>query len=235
MNLAGVSADTSATMTAKAYFGEGPFGTANGVAYQIAGSKSAAPTFLSLGITSNSKVRGGKAYALTAASAGDWPGVIGASGDGVFFGSDDNYAVFRVKNCGTKAREFRFTMERSASGEEPPPLSRRLPRADAIGDPAYTNVEENVAWDISLDAGEILEQIFSIDRAALDAGMEYGAILKIEDRGGSMMRVRLPISVTVAGGNAVAYPAGLWVGEIALTRVSGIDDETPTPVEAGGT
>ena len=235
MNLAGVSADTSSTPTAKAYFGEGPFGTANGSSYQISGNKTTAPTFLPMTIGSSAKLRGGKAYALTATTSTDWPGVIGAQGDGVFFRSDENYAIFRVKNYGTKAREFRFTIGPSASGEEMPQLSRRLPRVDAISSPSYTNVEENVSWDLSLDAGEVLEQIFSLDRSNLEAGKEYGAILTIEDRGGSMMRVRLPIAVKAAKAGAVPYPAGLWVGEIALARVSGIDDETPEPVAAGGT
>ena len=39
MNLVGVSADTNVSVGAKAYFGEGPFGTASGTAYQIAGTK----------------------------------------------------------------------------------------------------------------------------------------------------------------------------------------------------
>ena len=65
--------------------------------------------------------------------------------------------------------------------------------------------------------------------------MEYGAILTIEDLGASKMRVRLPIAVAAAPADTVAYPVGLWIGEIALTQVSGLNDETPTPVKAGGT
>ena len=55
----------------------------------------------------------------------------------------------------------------------------------------------------------------------------------IEDLGGSQMRVRLPVAAAVGSSAAVAYPTGLWVGQIALTQVSGIDDATP--VAAGGT
>ncbi len=74
MNLAGVSAHPGSTVTAKAYFGEGPFGTASGAAFQVGGTKTTAPTFLSLGITSSPKILTGKAYALTAAKDGEWPG-----------------------------------------------------------------------------------------------------------------------------------------------------------------
>jgi len=194
MNLVGVSADANASVTARAYFGEGPFGTASGTAYQIAGTKTAAPTFLSLGLASSPKVKGGQAYALSATKDGDWPGVIGVLGDAVAFGADANYASIKVQNRGTKARAFRMSI---------------------------------------LEPNETTEQIFSLDRSQLVAGTAYGAILVIEDLGGSQMRVRLPVAAAVGSSDAVAYPTGLWVGQIALTQVSGIDDATP--VAAGGT
>ena len=238
VNLAGVSAETNVTVAARTYFGEGPFGAASGVAYQIAGTNSAAPTFLPMVLGTTSKLHGGMAYALTAAKDGDWPGVIGVSGDSVYFGADANYATIAVRNCGTTNRTFRFTMVRSALEEDTPlppqSLSRRLPRVDAISEQGYTNVEENAFWDVSLEPNEVTEPVFSLDRSLLTAGTEYGAILMIEDRGGSQMRVRLPIIVEAALQDTVAYPTGLWVGEIALSKVSGIDDTTPTPVTAGG-
>ncbi|MBQ3748533.1 MAG: hypothetical protein II863_14105, partial [Kiritimatiellae bacterium] len=82
MNLVGVSADTNASMTAKAYFGEGPFGTANGIAYQIKGTKESEPTFSKF-LNARVTMQGGKAYALTATKDAEWPGVIGVQGDGV--------------------------------------------------------------------------------------------------------------------------------------------------------
>ena len=235
MNLVGVSADTNASVTAKAYFGEGPFGTASGVAYKIAGTKTAAPTFLSLGLASSPKVKGGQAYAFSATKDGDWPGVVGVQGDGVVFGADANYASITVRNCGTTNHVFKFSISASADETElVPPLSRRLPRVDAISSPGYTNATEE-AWTVELAPDGITEQFFSIDRAQMTAGTKYGAILMIEDLGASKMRVRLPIAVVAAPENAVAYPVGLWVGEIALTKVSGMGEETPVPIEAGGT
>ena len=64
MNLAGVSVAPDASVTPKAYFGEGPFGTA-GTAYKIYGPDSSAPKFQSMKLF-NSKLAGGQAYALTA-------------------------------------------------------------------------------------------------------------------------------------------------------------------------
>ena len=238
MNLVGVSADTNASVTAKAYFGEGPFGTASGVAYKIAGTKTAAPTFLSLGLASSPKVKGGQAYAFSATKDGDWPGVVGVQGDGVVFGTEANYASITVRNCGTKDHEFRFTMgnsELESDGPMPNGLSRRLPRVDAVSAAEWTNVEESVSWTVSLGPDETTEQVFKLDRSKIEPGKEHGAILTIEDLGSSAMRVRLPLVVLPAKAGTIPYPAGLWIGEIALTQVTWIDDTNSIPVKAGGT
>ena len=238
MNLVGVSADTNASVTAKAYFGEGPFGTASGVAYKIAGTKTAAPTFLSLGLASSPKVKGGQAYAFSATKDGDWPGVVGVQGDGVVFGADANFASITVRNCGTKDHEFRFTMgnsELESDGPMPNGLSRRLPRVDAVSAAEWTNVEESVSWTVSLGPDETTEQVFKLDRSKIEPGKEHGAILTIEDLGSSAMRVRLPLVVLPAKAGTIPYPAGLWIGEIALTQVTWIDDTNSIPVKAGGT
>lgn len=237
MNLVGVSADPATNVTAKAYFGEGPYGTASGSAYKIGGIKSATPSFLSV-MGSKVKVQGGKAYAISATKDGEWPGVIGVQGDSVYFGADENFASLTVRNCGTKEREFRFTISNSelaSDGELPNCLSRRLPRVDAISPAAWTNVEASASWTVTLGADEMTEQVFKLDRSQIDAAKEYGAILTIEDLGGTAMRVRLPVVISAAQAKAVAYPAGLWVGEIALSMVSQNDDADAIPVEAGGT
>ena len=130
-------------------------------------------------------------------------------------------------------------MERSALDADTPlppqSLFRRLPRVDAISELDYTNVEENVEWTVSLALDAISEQVFKIDRSKLDNGITYGAILTIEDLGASKMRVRLPIAVADAPADTVTYPVGLWIGEIALTQVTWIDDTNSIPVKAGGT
>ena len=240
MNIVGVSIASGETVNVKAYFGEGPFGTASGVAYKIAGTKTAAPTFLSLGIGAKSKVQGGKAYALTATKDGDWPGVVGVQGDGVAFGPSANYASITVRNCGTTNHTFRFSMVHSAdaaaTGDILPPIARALPRTDAFGAQQYTNVEESVSWTVELAADEHTDQIFSIDRAQLEEGKEYGAILVVEDLGESKMRVRVPITVAASEqAQTVKFPVGLWSGYIQLEAVSRLDDTNQVPVKAGGT
>ena len=237
-NLVGVSS-AEATVPIDAYFGEGPFGlTKSGRSIcAISGMDETRPVLKSAegSFGRQTPVASGKAYALTSTCDGEWPGVIGVQGSAVYFGPNANYASIKIQNCGTTNHTFTIKMERSEpyGALEPPPISRRLPRVDAISEIGYTNVEENVAWSVSLEPDEISEQIFSLDRSQLGPGMERGAILTIEDPAGSKMRVRLPIYVAPVSQSVVAYPTGLWVGQIALTQVSGIDDATP--VAAGGT
>ena len=239
-NLVGVSS-AEATVPIDAYFGEGPFGlTKSGRSIcAISGMDETRPVLKSAegSFGRQTPVASGKAYALTSTCDGEWPGVIGVQGSAVYFGPNANYASIKIQNCGTTNHTFTIKMERSEpyGALEPPPISRRLPRVDALSEIGYTNVEENVTWSVSLEPDEISEQIFSLDRSQLGPGMERGAILTIEDPAGSKMRVRLPIYVAPVSQSVVAYPTGLWIGEIALTQVSGLNDETPTPVKAGGT
>ena len=238
-NLVGVSS-AEATVPIDAYFGEGPFGlTKSGRSIcAISGMDETRPVLKSAegSFGRQTPVASGKAYALTSTCDGEWPGVIGVQGSAVYFGPNASYASIKIQNCGTTNHTFTIKMERSEpyGALEPPPISRRLPRVDALSEIGYTNVEENVAWSVSLAPDEISEQIFSLDRSQLGPGMERGAILTIEDPAGSKMRVRLPIYVAPVSQSVVAYPTGLWIGEIALTQVSGLNDETPTPVKAGG-
>ena len=238
-NLVGVSS-AEATVPIDAYFGEGPFGlTKSGRSIcAISGMDETRPVLKSAegSFGRQTPVASGKAYALTSTCDGEWPGVIGVQGSAVYFEPNANYASIKIQNCGTTNHTFTIKMERSEpyGALEPPPISRRLPRVDALSEIGYTNVEENVTWSVSLEPDEISEQIFSLDRSQLGPGMERGAILTIEDPAGSKMRVRLPIYVAPVSQSVVAYPTGLWIGEIALTQVSGLNDETPTPVKAGG-
>ena len=228
MNLVGVSADPEVTVTAKTYFGEGPFGTISGVAYQIGGVKPSAPTFLPMVIASSQKLHGGKAYALTAVKDGDWPGVIGFSGPAsVAFGSGD-FASVTLKNFGTTNRTFRVTMLASADAQETfPPVLRRKVR-DEKGNESWTNVTVGVSWDVALAAGALSAQKFAIDRTTMDANETYAAVMQIEDLGGTQMRVRIPLSIGAKAADEAAFPTGLWAGYIQMEAVSSLTNETPT-------
>ena len=230
MNLVGVSVDTNDTVTAKLYFGEGPYGTASGAAYKIAGTNEQAPSFLSMGIIGGSALQGGKAYALTATKDGDWPGVIGFLGSAsVDFGSGD-FASVTLKNFGTTNHTFRVTIVASADEQERdnvPPLKRKV--KDEKGVESWTNVTEGVSWDVTLAPGASSVQRFAIsNRMAMVSGKTYAAVMQIEDLGGTQMRVRIPVTVGEKSADEAAFPTGLWAGYIQMETVSSLTNVTPT-------
>ena len=227
MNLVGVSADTNASMTAKAYFGEGPFGTANGIAYQIKGTKESEPTFSKF-LNARVTMQGGKAYALTATKDGDWPGVIGFSGPaGVAFGPG-SFASVTLKNFGTTNHTFRVKIVSSADATERiPPVLKRMVK-DEKGVESWTNVTEGVFWEVALAPDALATQKFAIDRTAMEAGATYAAVMQIEDLGGTQMRVRIPVTVDEKPADEAAFPIGLWAGYIQMEAVSSLTNATPT-------
>lgn len=237
-NLAGVSS-VLPSQTATSYFGEGPYGTvkAGQQILGIGGTDPNGPTLKTLvPFGKVSTVEPGKAYALTAGYAGDWPGVIGIIGsERVTFARGDDLAALTLKNCGTKDRAFSVKLVPSALESEVfPPLRRRLPRTDILSAPPYTNVVQGSSWTIELKAGDSFNQAFALDRANLADGVTYGAVAEITDLGGTGMRVRVPIMVEAESKETAAnkYPYGLWVGAIALDSVSELANATP--VKAGG-
>ena len=228
MNLVGVSADVGANVLVKAYFGEGPYGTVNGVAYKIGGSKTSAPSFLPLAISAKTKVQGGKAYALPAAKDADWPGVIGFSGPaGVAFGPG-SFASVTLKNFGTTNHTFRVKIVASADATErvPPALKRMV--KDEKGVESWTNATEGVSWEVALAPNALATQKFAIDRTAMEAGATYAAVMQIEDLGGTQMRVRIPVTVGEKPADEAAFPIGLWAGYIQMEAVSSLTNATPT-------
>ena len=230
MNLVGVSVDTNDTVTAKLYFGEGPYGTASGAAYKIAGTNEQAPSFLSMGIIGGSALQGGKAYALTATKDGDWPGVIGFLGSAsVDFGSGD-FASVTLKNFGTTNHTFRVTIVASADEQERdnvPPLKRKV--KDEKGVESWTNVTEGVSWDVTLAPGASSVQRFAIsNRMAMVSGKTYAAVMQIEEKEVTKMRVRIPVTVGEKSADEAAFPTGLWAGYIQMETVSSLTNVTPT-------
>ena len=228
MNFAGVSAPQGVSVAGRTYFGEGPFDAVAGIAYEVRGTKTSTPSFLPMVLTSNAKVQGGRAYALTATKDGDWPGVIGFSGAAsVDFGPDD-FASVTLKNFGTTNHAFRVTIVASADAQEvfPPVLKRKT--KDEKGVESWTNVTAGVSWDVALASGAISAQKFAIDRTTMDGGKTYAAVMQIEDMGGTQMRVRIPVTVGEKSEDASAFPAGLWAGYIQMETVSSLTNETPT-------
>ena len=228
MNVAGVS--SRGKVDAKAYFGEGPFD--GKYVFTVGGEDKAYPVMRQM-IGSKITLESGKAYSLSAKEDGEWPGVIGLVGwnELQIMGG---YGTLRVRNNSGTNRIFRMTMVKSAKSEEIfPPLQRLLPRTDIEDDDTYTNVAENVSWDVSIDGGETELLRMMVDPSALAADKTYAAVLEIEDKGGSGMRVRVPVSVVqLEAATDAQFPTGIWGGTMAFDKVSSLTN--PVPIPAAG-
>lgn len=236
VNLVGVSLQPAAKPLASAYFKEGPYGP-KGAVYQVSGTGEN-PVFKAPFSTSSAKVEPGRAYGVTAAASGRWPGVIALSSTavdgGVFFEAGANKADIRVTNAGTAARTVRVTYQK---GEKPSdrllPLQRSVTKEKAIG-ASWTNVAAGASWEIALEPGASSDLVFGIERASLEKDANLGGVLVFEDLGGTQMRVRVPVRVAFAeaSAEAAAYPTGLWIGKFLFTHVT--HDDSTDPVAAEG-
>ena len=229
VNISGPS--VAADVSASAYYGEGPHGT-SGTAYVITG-EDPSPSFLPLSFLGKSaRLHPGQAYALTATRSDDWSGVIRVSGgDELDFGTSEVRLPLGFANCGGAERVFRFTyLASERPGDTPPPLSR-LVKENPLDGGYWTNLTVGASWERSFAPGEERSVTFGIDRRGL-AVADYGALLQIEDLGGSGMRVRIPVSAEAEEHGGDSFPAGLWIGSLYLNRVS--EGTNMVPVAASG-
>ena len=242
LNIVGVStaldtSDSSAKLLAAKYFGEGPYGTANGGFYTVGGTKSDAPTFTSSMVFGAPKVKNGQAYALTAECADVWPGVIEvqstALNGGMDFADGAVQDSISVRNRGNTNHVFRLTAVASAVSAEGFFPDGALLRKIALSpiETAWTNVTSGAAgsWTVELASGEAQTFTFAVDRAKLSGSC--GAVLSVEDLGETHMRVRVPVTVDTA--EPSTYPQGLWVGSVELSHVSFGDDAAKALPAAG--
>ena len=242
LNIVGVStaldtSDSSAKLLAAKYFGEGPYGTANGGFYTVGGTKSDAPTFTSSMVFGAPKVKNGQAYALTAERADVWPGVIEvqstALNGGMDFADGAVQDSISVCNRGNTNHVFRLSVGESALVGDHPDIFPTLMRKIAISpvETVWTNVTSGASWPVELAPGEAQSFVFAVDRTNIKTNLSYGAVLAVEDLGESKMRVRVPISVDASSPST--YPRGLWVGSVVLGQVN--YGNTATPLPAAGT
>ena len=208
------------SLYASTYFQEGPYG-AKGTLYTIGGTDGN-PSFKAPFTSSSAKVVASKAYGVTSTASGRWPGVIEVSADGVTFESDENTAEIRLTNRGTLSRKIRVTYTKGeAEGDVLLPILRRVSNDGALGN-SWSNVTENVGWEVALEPGASEDLVFGIERAMLAKSSALGGILVFTDLGGTQMRVRVPVSVEFPSADSkdAVYPTGLWLGKFVFSRVT---------------
>lgn len=230
-----VSIPAGRTVLSSAYFADAPCGAANAARpYAVMGTNAAAPSFGQLNAFSGKPtLQAGRVYAFASDAAGDWPGVldvsVGLTG-ALDFPDGVSKASLSVRNASSADREIRLALAPSArEGDTAPDLLLFEPPAAA----ASSGWVPFSATNVLLAAGEKRDFFFQCDKAAFGTNAACAAVLSVSDLGGSKMRVRVPVTAaadTYPEGTA-AYPAGLWIGQAALSQVSAPDGSL---ADAGG-
>ena len=168
----------------------------------------------------------------------DWSGALWVSPmGGLDFGTNATLRTFSVRNDGgsprTVALELRSAAEELDGRVEFDPAFLRwrdtaatLTNASWNGIGRFTDGRAAIT-NKTLAAGETWTLTFGLDRTALPAGLErgvpFGALLAALDLdGATKMKAVVPVRGESAGLDAAstAWPAGLWVADVALDTVS---------------
>lgn len=240
MNLVGVSVDEGAEVTAKDYFGAGPFGQ-KGQAWGAIGRNEGGADWYKLG--AKAKLGNGSAVAATAERSGEWGGVLKATFDsdarGVMaFGAGMKESLLRVENQAGEALRVKVTHRGSDdAGQAAAGLKYKTGGA-------WKSLAVGESFEAEVEAGGRLEATVAPDLGALPGGAgEIGSLLRIEAVGhASKMRVFAPVELNRVEMEAkkANFPKGLWVGKMDMQQVAQIsqkgnaDSLGKEPEKAGG-
>ncbi|NLN02065.1 MAG: hypothetical protein GX174_09215 [Lentisphaerae bacterium] len=190
-------------------------------------------------------VANGMVLAMTADKTVDWSGVFHVSPlHGVAFGSEATLQPLTIRNDAATVRRARISYlpGEAANAVDIPPRCDVLYR-DVSGGATYTDWQTLSAHiEKSLQPGEVWKLTLALNReqfAAVAAGTRVGGLLRVEDvDGGSFFRTTVPLSAVSDGGaaGASAWPAGLWVADVKLDKVTQVVNHSKLveAIPAGG-
>lgn len=186
----------------------------------------------------------GDVLVVESAAVSDWSGALFVSPmSGLDFGTNATIRTLSVRNDGGSARMVSLQLDRAVAELDPslPFVSSFLRWRDE--DVARTNTAWNTLSGFGeiarkhLEAGETWRVAFGLDRTQIPdgtpRGTAFGALLTALDvDGSSKMKAIVPLRGAASGiaAAATAWPAGLWVADVAFGFVrspgSGVDTET---------
>ena len=217
--------------------------------YKIAGKTAGqSPSFTET--YSSDEVSDGNVRLVASGEQSDWSGALFVSPmNGIDFGTEMTRATLSVRNDGDDERTVAIDLLGPGNVGMPGPWGDfDLPQSALFlrdADVAHTNA----AWNPlpagtttiatkRLGAEETWRLEFGLNRSALPAatkGATFGALLRITDvDGGSRMRADVPLVGAASGLDAAntAWPAGLWVAEVAFDEI--LPPGAKNPTETGG-
>ena len=203
--------------------------------YTVGGTNLLGPTLFKVGWTTASQqpIENGKAYMIACDKVSDFSGPVKVTPeDGFYIPADSSRSVLKLENEHNSNLTVTVTVKVSAP--------------DATGStpikPTLWFFNSGTGWTNHLppkvlQAGEDWTIPLAVDRTGMVEGGKYGAVLVCADTVGG--RVEIPLEVDYAEPNPAhaLWPAGLWVGDAHLDKVSQVlsDERVKTGVEAGST
>ena len=210
------------------------------------GGKSREDPPVRLPVYSNDTVGDGAVLLVGANAPSDWSGALYVSPmDGLDFGTNGTLRTLAVRNDGGAPRTVALELHRAVAE-----LDARLPFGAALlvwrdADTARTNAAWNALEAFGtiaekrLAAGETWTVQVGLDRTKIPEGLvqgiPFGALLRaIDVDGGTGMKAVVPLRAETSGADAsrTAWPAGLWVADVALDTVD--FESAENPALAGG-
>lgn len=207
--------------------------------YTVGGTNPSGPTFLRQGFSgvSSLPITPGKAYFMTCDKASTFSGpvtVSPAGSEGLSFSSNAFRRTLSVKN--THADTVTVTVAVQPSALTPAGTQPTMPTLfcfDMLT--GWTNWAGALAPRILAPAQEWTLPV-AVDRSGMMPGQPYGAVVVCSDTAGGRVEVPLEVEYAAVSPSHALWPAGLWVGEARLDKVSQVlnDHLIKDGVGAGG-
>ena len=250
-NCMGISLQRGASST-PADYADGFPGSTRQEYYRYSGRMTNQPP-KAVAVKADAAIADGAVLLVPSDRISNWSGVLFVSPmNGLDFGQEGTLAVLSVRNDGAAARTAAVDLLRPGDVGETGTWGKfALPDA-AVKVRDASAGETNLSWRAAveggsarrvaekrLEPGETLRLEFGLDRTALPEAVKgdaFGALLRVTDAdGASKMRVDVPLVGQATGLDAeqTAWPAGLWVADVAFNRV--IPPGQTVETETGGT
>ncbi len=245
LNFFGFSLQTGTSVRPVEYLAG--FSALSGANFKRIGGKKRGESPSEIAFYASDTVSDGDVLLVSASAPSDWSGSLWVSPmDGLDFGTNATLRTLSIRNDGGTPRTVSLELNRAVRE-----MDSRFPF-----DPSLfhwrdvTTARTNAQWNAisafgeiaskKLAAGETWSLVFGLDRASMPPnlvqGIPFGALLTAKDKdGATKMKATVPLRATTSGADAarMAWPAGLWVADVALDTVDFSTSEDPAP--AGST
>ena len=224
---------TDGTATFGTFFAGSGFNIPALSVYTAGGTNKVGPQWLRYGFTSATllPVTRGRAYMVAADQPSRFSGPLEVSPpDGIYMVSTSSRSVLKLTN--------RHHTNLTVSVTLRPSVSNYLGEVPTIPDLRYFDAAlgwTNVLSPKVLQAGEEWSIPLSVNRSGMQADETYGAVISITHNAGGLSEIPLEVDYAPPDPAQALWPAGLWVGQARLDKVSQVlnDQVVKEGVEAG--